>query len=205
MSRRWEKATAVVALVLLSACGEKPQPKQAAAPAGPTKGTKEWKIENAMSAAPGVIANGATIMDWPSSPNGPMTQLRAGTNGWTCISDIPNTPTNDPFCWDAAFGEWVGAWMAHKPPHITKVGLAYMLQGATDASNTDPFKGKPDSGQEWVTTAPHVMIVVPDPRALAGMSTDWKSGGAYVMFAGTPWAHIMMPVAAASPGMTGMN
>lgn len=204
MSRRWEKAAGVVAVVLLSACGEK-KPEPAATPAGPAKGTKEWKVENAMSGGPADIAAGATIVDWPSAPTAPMATLRTGSNGWTCIPDVPSTPSNDPMCWDAAFGDWIGAWMGHKPPHLTKVALAYMLQGATDASNTDPFKGKPDSGQSWVTTGPHIMIAVPDNRGLAGMSTDWKGTGPYVMFAGTPYAHIMMPVAPAThEGMSRM-
>jgi hypothetical protein len=197
-----------VLAVTQGACAKQEQPpQQAAAPAGPAKGTPEWKIENAMSAAPRVIASAAAIMDWPSSPTAQMTQLRAGTNGWSCISDNPTTPSNDPFCWDAAFGEWVGAWMAHKPPHIRSIGLSYMLQGATDASNTDPYKGKPDSGQGWVVTGPHLMIVLPDARSLAGLSTDWKSGGPYVMFAGTPYAHVMVPIAPAKAdsGMSGMQ
>lgn len=205
MSRRWEKAAGVVALVLLSACGKKEQPKYAAAPAGPAKGSKEWKIQNAMSGGPASIAGGATIVDWPSGPDAQPEQIRAGTSAWSCIPDNPQTPSNDPMCWDAAFGSWVAAYMGHKTPRVTSVALAYMLQGATDASNTNPFAAKPDSGQPWVVTGPHIMIAVPDPRSLRGMSTDWHSGGPYVMFAGTPYAHVMMPVAparhAATPGM----
>jgi hypothetical protein len=200
MDRRWLAAGAL--LVALGACA-KEQPKQeTAAPAGPAKGTPEWKIQNAMSAAPAAIANAATIMDWPSSPTGQPTQLRAGTNGWTCFSDNPPTPGNDPMCFDAAFGAWATAWMGHKAPNITAFGVAYMLQGGTDASNSDPFKMKPDSGQEWVNTGPHVMVVVPNVNALKGLSTDYKSGGPYIMWQGTPYAHVMVPVGAAA--MSGM-
>lgn len=202
MDRTWLAAGAL--FLALGACA-KEQPKEAAAPPGPAKGTKEWKIENAMSAGPAAISAAAAVVDWPSTPNGQMGQLRAGTNGWTCIPDMPNTPANDPWCFDATSGAWIGAYMAHKTPHVTGVGLTFMLQGSADASNTDPFKQKPDSGQEWVITGPHIMVFVPDPRALAGMSTDWKSGAPYVMFAGTPYAHVMMPVAAVKhEGMSGM-
>jgi hypothetical protein len=38
------------------------------------------------------------------------------------------------------------------------------------------------------------MVAVPDPKTLSKFSTDWKSGGPYVMFAGTPYAHLMIPV-----------
>jgi hypothetical protein len=203
MDRRGLAALALVAL--LGACAKEQPPQQAQAPAGPAKGTPEWKIQNAMSAAPENIAAAATIIDFPSTPGGKPAQLRAGTNGWTCLPDDPGTPGNDPTCWDAAFGAWIDAYLAHQPPHITKVGLSYMLQGSTDASNTDPFKSKPDSGESWVVTGPHIMIVVPDPRSLAGLSSDWKSGQPYVMWPGTPYAHIMVPVAPGKmPGMSGM-
>lgn len=184
------------AALALAACGKREPAKAPAAQAGPAKGTPEWKIQDAMSAAPAAIASAATIMDWPSTPDGKMTQLRAGTNGWTCMPDDPGTPSDDPVCGDSASFAWYGFWMQHKPPRTTTVALAYMLQGATDASNTDPFKTKPDSGQPWVTTGPHVMVFVPDVKALRGMSSDWKSGGPYIMWAGTPYAHLMLPVAA---------
>jgi hypothetical protein len=108
-------------------------------------------------------------------------------------------------CVDGQFLKWAGAWMSHAKVGITSFGVAYMLQGGTDASNTDPFKMKPDSGQGWVDTGPHVMVVVPNLGALAGLSTDYKAGGPYVMWQGTPYAHVMVPVAPAKhDGMTGM-
>jgi hypothetical protein len=38
------------------------------------------------------------------------------------------------------------------------------------------------------------MILVPDLKALQGMSTDPTGGGPYVMYSGTPYAHIMAPI-----------
>ena len=73
-------------------------------------------------------------------------------------------------------------------------GLVYMLQGSWDASNTDPFATAPPEGSDWVVTGPHVMVLPANPASLAGMSTDHMSGGPYVMFQGTPYAHLMMPV-----------
>ncbi len=207
--RRWGSGLTVVALaVLLGACQKQQEPaaQAPATPPGPAPGTPEWKMQNAMSAAPRAVASGATLMDWGASPTAQPTQLRAGTNGWTCFADNPQTPGDDPMCFDAAFGAWATAWMQHKPPRITSFGIAYMLRGGTDASNTDPFKMKPDSGQQWVDTGPHVMIVVPNMQALRGVSTDPKNGGPYVMWGNTPYAHVMVPVAAmgSSGGMAGM-
>ncbi len=196
--RRWS-GTALAGFglaVMLGACAKKEDAEMtAAAPAGPAKGTTAWKIADAEAAAPRAVASGATILDWPSTPTGQPTQLRAGTNGWTCFADNPETPGDDPMCFDAAFGAWAQAWMAHQTPRITSFGVAYMLKGGTDASNTDPFKMKPDSGQPWVDTGPHVMVVVPDVRGVRGISSDPKNGGPYVMWGGTPYAHVMVPVA----------
>jgi hypothetical protein len=193
--------------LLVAACQKEAAPvvQAAAAPAGPAPGTTAWKIQNAMSAAPAAIASAATLMDWPATPTGQPTQLRAGTNGWTCFADNPSSPGNDPMCFDASFAAWATAWMSHKRPNITSFGVAYMLQGGTDASNTDPFKMRPDSGQAWVDTGPHVMVVTPNVQHLRGISTDPKNGGPYVMWGGTPYAHVMVPVAAGSGGaMAGM-
>jgi hypothetical protein len=204
--QRWLGAglTVVALAALLGGCEKKAEPvAQAApaAPAGPAPGTAEWKMQNAMSAAPRAVASGATLMEWGATPTAPPVQLRAGTNGWTCFVDNPGSPGNDPMCVDANFAAWATAWMGHKPPRITGFGVAYMLQGGTDASNTDPFKMRPDSGQPWVDTGPHVMVVVPDVAHLRGVSTDPKNGGPYVMWGGTPYAHVMVPVAAAGSGM----
>ena len=43
---------------------------------------------------------------------------------------------------------------------------------------------------------PHLMIVVPNLASLEGISTDPNNGGPYVMYAGTPYAHIMAPITA---------
>ena len=47
----------------------------------------------------------------------------------------------------------------------------------------------------WSHHPPHRMIVVPDLKSLQALSTDPDSGGPYVMFAGTSYAHIMGPLA----------
>jgi hypothetical protein len=186
-------------LIVVAACAkEQPATQGTSMPAGPAPGSTEWKIQNAMSAAPAAIANGAAIMDWPATPEGQPTELRAGTNGWTCFADNAQSPGNDPMCFDGVFGQWAQAWMAHRPVTIRSFGVAYMLQGGSDASNTDPFKMVPDSGHAWVETGPHIMVVVPDVRSLANVPTDHRSGGPYIMWQGTPYAHVMIPVAGGS-------
>ncbi|UCC75025.1 MAG: hypothetical protein JSV86_10880 [Gemmatimonadota bacterium] len=155
---------------------------------------KEAKIENALSAAPAAIADGAAVVDWDN------TQLRRGTNGWTCMPGPPHLPGNAPMCLDEQWVKWAMAWTNHEEPQITQIGLAYMLEGGVDASNTDPYASEPAPGDDWVHSGPHVMIVVPDLAALEALPTDPNSGGPYVMWKGTPYAHIMMPIAEGQHG-----
>ncbi|MGH7477576.1 MAG: hypothetical protein ACRELD_15015 [Longimicrobiales bacterium] len=178
------------------ACAQQTQEDAPAASEAATaeEGSAAWKIENAMSAAPPEIAEDAAVMDWPSAEGAEMLELRAGTNGWTCMPDVPATPGADPMCLDEVFLSWAAAWQSRATPDVDRVGTGYMLRGGYDASNTDPFATEPGPGNEWIQTGPHVMMVVPDVAALEGMTDDPANGGPWVMWRGTPYAHIMMPV-----------
>jgi hypothetical protein len=171
-------------------------PEHAAA-AAKTGMTDQQKIASAMSAAPAGISANATIMDFPSTPEGEMKQLRAGTNGWVCF---PTTPTSlkggvDPMCLDKAWAGWAEAWMKKTaPPPSPGGGIAYMLQGDRGASNTDPFATAPTADNHWVVSPAHIMVLPKDPKELDTMSDDPKSGGPWVMWKGTPYAHLMVPV-----------
>jgi len=162
--------------------------------------TKEQKIANAISAAPSSITNKATILDWPAKEGAEPTVLRAGTNGWNCLPDMPDTEGNDPVCIDKPWMQWVDAYLKHKSSTgITSVGIGYMLApGGGSNSNTDPYAMTKTMDNHWAHHQPHLMIVVPDLKSLEGISTDPANGGPYVMFAGTPLAHIMAPVSTGS-------
>ena len=81
-----------------------------------------------------------------------------------------------------------------KPFKANQVGIAYMMAGDTGASNTDPFAEVATTTNQWVVEGPHVMVIMPDPAQLEGLPTDPNNGGAYVMWKGTPYAHIMVPI-----------
>lgn len=151
-------------------------------------------IKSAMSAAPAKLAKGATIMTVEA--DGKMRTLRQGANGFTCMPDNPETPGPDPMCMDKNSMEWVGAWIAHKTPPAGKVGLMYMLTGGTDASNTDPYAAKPDASNHWIKTGPHMMIVGGDASFYDAYpkGVDPDTAAPYVMWAGTPYQHLMAPV-----------
>ncbi len=167
--------------------------QKAAAPAKAAPTDKEL-IASAMSAAPAKVAQGATIA--VMNEDGSMRTLRKGTNGFTCMPDTPSTPGPDPMCMDANAMEFVHAWAGHKTPPKGKLGFMYMLEGGTDASNTDPYATKPEPNNHWVKTGPHVMIVGGDAAFYNQYPKDADPDTTvpYVMWAGTPYQHLMIPV-----------
>ncbi len=154
----------------------------------------EAKIASAMSAAPAALAEHATILDNELDEAGQFVVLREGSNGWYCSPDAPGTPGNDPVCYDQTWLDWLYAFVAGEELTTQVVGLAYMLQGGSDASNTDPLASEPAAGDDWVTSPPHIMILMPGELDPTIFSTDHDSGGAWIMWAGTPYEHIMMAV-----------
>ncbi|HUG28753.1 MAG TPA: hypothetical protein VMK53_10725 [Gemmatimonadales bacterium] len=190
MSRSFAVATAMVLMACTSA--DAPPADEGASSAAETAPAPTDRIGVAMSAAPAAISAAAAIMDFDST--GALVELRPGTNGWMCLpDDNPAAPGDQPICVDGPWQQWFGAYMAREVPQITTVGVSYMLQGGVAASNTDPFAQAPPEGSNWISDGPHLMIIVPDPSQLAGLPTDHSHGGPYVMWAGTPYAHIMIP------------
>lgn len=146
-------------------------------------------VKEALSAAPETVASDATVMDWEQNV------LREGTNGFVCFPTPPNVE-NGPMCVDEPWQAWAHSWAQKDPdpPPADRVGISYMLQGDSGASNIDPWAEGPTPDNEWVVEGPHLMILVPDPASLEGLPTDPDNGGPYVMWKGTPYAHIMVPV-----------
>ena len=151
-------------------------------------------VASAMKAAPMSVAKNATVIAMDEKMN--IRTVRKGTNGWTCMPDNPATPGPDPMCMDASAMLWLQAWVAHQAPPAGKVGFMYMLAGGTDASNTDPYATRPTASNHWIKTGPHVMIVGGDQSFLDAYpkNADPDTSAPYVMWAGTPYQHLMAPV-----------
>src|SRR6516162_1656361 len=84
----------------------------------------QWKIANALSAGPASITEHAAVIDWPVNPKDGMSHgrvLRQGTNGWTCMPDIPGRSQHDPMCVDETMMKWLKATLAGKKPDIDRV------------------------------------------------------------------------------------
>jgi len=169
-----------------------------AAPAKAKKLTDAQKIAQAESAAPAEISKHATILDWPAKEGDKPRELRKGTNEWACFPNSPEeyggASVDDPMCLDKEWQSWAEAWQGKTVPHTTGTGIAYMLKGDKGASNTDPYATGPTKDNHWVTSPAHIMVLPSDPKMLDAYPTDPKNGGPWVMWKGTPYAHLMVPV-----------
>jgi hypothetical protein len=145
--------------------------------------------QDALSAAwPGMV-DGAQVVDWEGN------LLQEGSNGYTCLPTPPMLSGTAPMCMDSEWMKWADAWSNKKEFAAERIGISYMLSGDEGASNIDPFAEGPTDDNEWIVEGPHLMIIAP-PGMLDSFPTDPNSGGPYVMWKGTPYEHLMVPVGA---------
>lgn len=142
------------------------------------------KIARALSAGPPEVAKSARVIDTDANN---IIVLREGDNGFTCMPGNPKVIGEPPMCADAASMQWRADFKARNPkPTNTVPGITYMLAGATQRSDTDPF----DTTSPPIKVGPHWMIMWPfDPKA-TGLPVTHRKSGAYIMWAGSPYAHV---------------
>ena len=144
-------------------------------------------IDDALSAAWPGMAENATVVDWEGKV------LREGSNGFTCMPTPPSLEGRAPMCMDSEWMEWADAWANKKDYAADKLGISYMLAGDGGASNIDPYAEGPTEDNEWIREGAHLMILAP-AELLEAYPTDPNNGGPYVMWKGTPYAHLMVPI-----------
>ena len=142
-------------------------------------------LKRVMAAAPPQVVNEATIV---RMQNGTMQTLKKGSNEWTCME-----ANGVPMCLDPNAMEWAHAWQSHGPA-TDKTGFIYMLAGDTGASNTDPYATEKTADNHWVQTGSHVMIVGAAAKTMKGYPKTADPTRPYVMWPGTPYEHLMLPV-----------
>lgn len=150
--------------------------------------TKQAMIQRALSAAPERLKAGATVASMDA--HGKATILRAGTNGFTCVPGTPGVIGDDAMCMDAQGMTWVKSLMSHAAkPANTAPAVIYMLNGGSVYSDSNPYamKGKP------MADPPHWMIMWPFDAKSSGLPDHRVATGTWIMWAGTPYAHLMIP------------
>ena len=124
---------------------------------------------------------------------GNVTVIRPGTNGFTCVVGVPGDAAS-PFCADKEALTWITSAAAGLPkPTNSAPGIAYMAQGGNQLQVPGGESVMaPGPNTHMVKEPPHWMLMWNFDAAATGLPTKENPSGVYIMFAGTPYAHLMI-------------
>lgn len=148
-------------------------------------------IKTAQGGAPPHISMNAAVIV-PDGTGGFKT-LKEGTNGFTCVPDISGQEKPDPFCGDGQATEWIMSAIKKDPrPANSGPGIGYMAKGGFHWEKDGAVVMSDTMGAKMVKEPPHWMILWPGSAGISAFQTMPGKFGSYVMYEGTPFAHIMV-------------
>ena len=154
-------------------------------------------IATALAAAPATLREAATVVKW--KPDFTYDTLKKGTNRLVCY-DRSGFPQQLPFsleCTSIANLDRVAQNLKFEA-----AGDKAKTQAMLDAAEKDGTRAKPEFGSVWYHLMgpdkdhprTHMTIAVPGATTQSlGLPQDGKSGGVWIMNAGTTTAHLMTP------------
>ena len=155
------------------------------------------EIDKALLAAPRNARDGAMVIKW--KPDHTYDTLRPGTNTFVCY-DQSGLPSEQPFsvqCTSAKNLERVAQNRKFEVETDRTKRTAALEAAEKDGSRVKPEFGSVFytlSGADQATARMHMTIAVPGATtASLGLPDNGKTGGAWIMNAGTSTAHIMVP------------
>ncbi len=148
------------------------------------------QVKLALSGAPPHLVKEVGVMIYGA--DGKLTESKKSTNGFTCIPTVMNLPDPDPMCMDAAVQQWMNDLMVGAPkPTNTVPGIAYMARGGSHFEKEGKVVMGGD-GAKTVKEPPHWMLMWPFDAEATKLPTAPNVSGVYIMFEGTPYAHLMI-------------
>ena len=154
-------------------------------------------IDKALMAAPGNTKATATVIKWKSDFT--YDTLKKGTSRMVCY-DKSGQPGQQPFMVECT--SIANLDRAAQNMKFEAIADKKASQAAFDAAEKDGTRAKPEFGSVWYHlmgadaehTRTHMTIAVPGAtKASLGLPDDNKSGGVWIMNAGTTTAHLMTP------------
>jgi hypothetical protein len=155
------------------------------------------EVDKALLAAPRNQREATTVIKWKA--DGSYDTLKAGTNNLVCY-DQSGQPTEQPFsvqCTGKANLDRVKQNKQFEMEADREKRTAAIAAADKDGSRIKPEYGSvfwTFSGKDQETARLHMTIATPGATtASTGLPDHNKMGGAWIMGAGTPGAHIMIP------------
>ena len=128
-----------------------------------------------MRAGPEFITKDATLLDWPSAPEGEYRLLRKGSSEWTCLPAIPGDSHGEPGCFDQVFLQFAKDSLAGVTPNVQRIGISYMYGGKWVLNKSHAM----GSDAEF-HVGPHIMIIGLDQKTMQTLNHDASTGEPYV-------------------------
>ena len=175
---------------------------QGAKPSATTIAPIEEQIAAAVLPLPAESRSTATVLGY--NMDGKLTQLRKGTGVMTCLADDPKLPQFHVACYHDAMEPFMARGRELRTSGVTgtqvdsvrfreaKSGAlkipaqASSLYSLTGGAGFDPKTGTAP-GARWL----YVVYIPYATAATTGLSEKPQEGAPWIMFAGTPKAHIM--------------
>lgn len=155
-------------------------------------------FDAALAAAPANMRDGAMVIKWKA--DGTYDTLRPGTNQMVCY-DQSGEPSEQPFSSQCTSVRNLDRVKQNKQYEAKEADRAKREAALAELEKAGT-RVKPEfgsvfytvSGKDQATARRHVTISVPGATtATLGLPDNGKSGGAWIMGAGTSGAHIMTP------------
>jgi hypothetical protein len=154
-------------------------------------------IDKALLAAPGNLKAAATVIKWKSDFT--YDTLKKGTGRLVCY-DKSGQPNQQPFMVECT--SIANLDRAAQNMKFEAIADKDARQAAFDAAEKNGTRAKPEFGSVWYHlmgpdaehTRTHMTIAVPGATSQSlGLPDNNKSGGVWIMNAGTTTAHLMTP------------
>ena len=154
-------------------------------------------IDKALLAAPANLKAAATVIKW--KPDFTYDVVRKGTNTIACY-DKSGQPNQQPFMVECT--SLANLPRAAQNMKFEAMGDRPTVQKLLDAAEKDGTRVKPEFGSVWYhVMGPdpehprnHMTIAVPGATTQSlGLPDNNKTGGVWIMNAGTSTAHLMVP------------
>ena len=152
-------------------------------------------IERALAGVAPEARDGAAVIRWDADFG--YETLKEGTNSWVC-SDFSGKPTRQPFdvsCWSGFSLKYLAQFRRFVAETANLEELLARMEAATaDGSMVLPEYGSVNRSISQASAHVQTRLAVPGATTESlGMSDNRGQGRAWVMFAGTLAAHIMIP------------
>ena len=90
--------------------------------------------------------------------------------------------------------KWMSAFTKNEKPKLDKDAWDVDAHGDVGEDNLVAVLIKKTTPGQWIESGPHLMFIPKDIKSLDNWNTDFTTGEPYVMFPGTIYAHVMIPV-----------